>query len=284
MSTTTVPSVTLNDGRSIPQLGFGIFQVEPGDTAENVRTALEIGYRHVDGAQLYHNEAEAGAGIADSSVGRDDIFITTKLDNTNHAPDDVARSFEASLEAWRTDHLDLFLIHWPLPTRYGGDFISTWKAMEKLHADGRARSIGVSNFQVPHLQRLAAECDTAPAVDQVESHPYLLNEAVRQYCAEQNITLEAWSPIAEGKVLKDETITAIADRVGKTTAQVVLRWHLQRGDVIFPKSMKRARQEENFDLFGFELSQADLDTITALDQGEAGRTGPNPDTFDTIAG
>ena len=282
MSTTAVPSIALNDGHQIPQVGFGIFQVDPGDTAENVKTAIEVGYRHVDGAQMYQNEAEAGQGIAESSIGRDDIFITTKLNNGFHAPDDVARSFEESLEAWRTDHVDLFLIHWPLPTRYDGDFVSTWKAMEKLHADGRARCIGVSNFQVPHLQRLAAECDVAPAVNQVEVHPYFTNDAVRAHCAEQGIAVEAWSPIAQGKVLDDEAITTIADRVGKSAAQVVLRWHLQRGDIIFPKSNNRARLEENLDLFGFELSEADVNSITLLDQGEDGRTGPNPDTMDVI--
>ena len=282
MSTTAVPSLTLNDGHHIPQVGFGIFQVPPEETTENVRTALEVGYRHVDGAQMYANEAEAGRGIEESPVGRDEVFITTKLNNGFHAPDDVARSFENSLEAWRTDHVDLFLIHWPLPTRYDGDFVSTWKAMEKLHADGRARCIGVSNFQVPHLQRLAAECDTLPAVNQVEVHPYFTNDAVRQHCAEQNIAVEAWSPIAQGAVLDDETITTIADRVGSSAAQVVLRWHLQRGDIIFPKSSNRARLEENLDLFGFELSEADVNSITLLDKGEDGRTGPNPDTFDMI--
>lgn len=280
----TVPTIALNDGHRIPQLGFGIFQVEPEDTRENVTTALDVGYRHVDGAQMYRNEAEAGAGIDASPVSRDEVFVTTKLSNAFHAPDDVARSFEDSLKAWRTDHVDLFLVHWPLPTRYDGDLVSTWKAMERLHADGRARSIGVSNFQVPHLQRLAAECDVAPAVNQIEVHPYFTNDAVRQHCAEQNIVVEAWSPIAQGKVLDDEAITTIAGRLSRSAAQVVLRWHVQRGDVIFPKSSSRARLEENFDLFGFELSEADVNTITALGKGEDGRTGPNPDVFDMIPG
>ncbi len=279
---TSVPTVTLNDGREIPQLGFGIFQVKPEDTTENVKTALDVGYRHLDGAQMYGNEAEAGQGIAESGVSRDDLWITTKLNNGFHEPAEVQRSFENSLKAFGTDHVDLFLIHWPLPTRYDGDFVSTWKAMEKLREEGSARSIGVSNFQVDHLEKLAAETSTIPAVNQIEIHPYLTNDAVRQYCGENTIAVEAWSPIAQGGVLKDETITAIADRVRKSAAQVVLRWHLQRGDIIFPKSMNRSRLEENFDLFDFELSEADVNSITLLDKGEDGRTGPNPDEMDVI--
>jgi 2,5-diketo-D-gluconate reductase A len=178
--------------------------------------------------------------------------------------------------------VDLFLIHWPLPTLYDGDFVSTWKALEEFHNDGRARSVGVSNFQVEHLERLAAEADTVPAVNQIEGHPYFTNDAVREYGQEHGIFTEAWSPIAQGAVLDDPTITQIAEKVGKTPAQVVLRWHIQRGDIVFPKSVTPSRMRENFELFDFELDSADIEEISALDQGEDGRTGPHPDKFDMV--
>lgn len=277
-----VPTVSLNDGRSIPQLGFGVFQIEPENTADAVRTAIEVGYRHLDTAQMYGNEAETGQGVRDSGVDRDQVWITSKLDNGFHRPDDARRSFDETLEKLGTDYVDLFLIHWPLPTRYDGDYVSTWKVLEEFQRDGRARSIGVSNFQVPHLEKLAAETDTVPAVNQIEVHPYFGNEQVRAYGSEHGIATEAWSPIAQGKVLDDPELERIAKDVGKSTAQVTLRWHIQRGDIVFPKSVTRERVEANFDIFDFELDDRQIQEIYALDKGEDGRTGPNPDTFDMI--
>ena len=279
---TTVPNITLNNGNTIPLLGFGVFQIEPANTADAVRTALEIGYRHLDTAQMYGNEKETGQGVRDAGIDRSEVFITSKLNNGFHKPDDARRSFDETLEKLGSDYVDLFLIHWPLPTRYDGDFVSTWKTLEEFAKDGRARNIGVSNFQQSHLERLARESDVTPAVNQIEVHPYFTNGQVRAYGEDQGIHTEAWSPIAQGKVLDDKLITEIANDVQKSTAQVVLRWHLQRGDIIFPKSVTPARVQENFDIFDFELSDRAMEDITALDKGEDGRTGPNPDTFDMI--
>ena len=278
----TVPKIILNDGNTIPQLGFGVFQVEPEDTAEAVGEALRVGYRHIDTAEMYGNEREVGEGIRASGLDRGDIFVTSKLNNSFHEPDEARKAFDETLSELGFDYVDLFLIHWPLPTLYDGDFVSTWKTMEEFHDDGRARSIGVSNFQVDHLERLAEETDTVPAVNQIEVHPYFANDTLREYGQEHGIATEAWSPIAQGGVLEDPTITGIADKVGKTPAQVVLRWHIQRGDIVFPKSVTPARIEENFDLFDFELDSSDMDEISALDKGENGRTGPHPDTFDKV--
>ncbi|MGB3772790.1 MAG: aldo/keto reductase [Rhodococcus sp. (in: high G+C Gram-positive bacteria)] len=277
-----VPTITLNDGRTIPQLGFGNFQIDPDKTADAVKTAIEVGYRHIDTAQMYGNEKETGQGVRDSGVDRDDVWITSKLNNGFHRPDDARRAFDDTLEKLGTDYIDLFLIHWPLPTRYDGDYVSTWKVLEEFKKDGRARSIGVSNFQVPHLERLAQESDTVPAVNQVEVHPYFSNYQVRAYGAENGIATEAWSPIAQGKVLDDPELERIAKDVGKSTAQVTLRWHIQRGDIIFPKSVTRERVQDNFDIFDFELDDGQIADISALDKGEDGRSGPNPDTFDMI--
>ncbi|WP_320065011.1 aldo/keto reductase [Micromonospora sp. RTGN7] len=278
----TIPDITLNDGNTIPQLGFGVFQIEPEDTAEAVGRALEVGYRHIDTAEMYGNEAEVGQAIRVSGLDRDKVFVTSKLNNAFHRPDDARRAFDSTLAALKMDRIDLFLIHWPLPTRYDGDFVSTWKVLEEFRGDGRARSIGVSNFQVPHLERLVAEAEVVPAVNQIEVHPYLGNEEVRAYGNAHGIRTEAWSPIAQGKVLDDPTLLGIAEQVGRTVAQVVLRWHVQRGDIIFPKSTTPRRVEENFRIFDFELDDATMDRISSLDRGEAGRQGPNPDTFDLI--
>jgi 2,5-diketo-D-gluconate reductase A len=275
----TVPQITLNDGHAIPQLGFGVFQIPPGETAAAVADALEAGYRHIDTAEMYGNERGVGEAIRASGLGRDEVFVTSKLNNGFHRPDDARRAFDGTLEALGFEHVDLFLIHWPLPTLYDGDYVSTWQVLEELHSDGRARSIGVSNFQVDHLERLAAECDVVPAVNQIELHPYLLNAEVDEYGREHGIVTEAWSPIAQGQVLGGPEITAIAERIGRTPARVVLRWHIQRGNVVFPKSTTPARIRENFDLFDFALDDADMDRIAALDRGEEGRTGPNPDRF-----
>ncbi|HEX2109430.1 MAG TPA: aldo/keto reductase [Rubrobacteraceae bacterium] len=279
-----VPNITLNDGNAIPQLGFGVFQIEPRDTAKAVREALEVGYRHIDTAEMYGNEKEVGEAIRASDLDRGDVFVTSKLNNGAHEPHDAREAFDTTLSELGFDHVDLFLIHWPLPTLYDGDFVSTWRTLEEFHRDGRARSIGVSNWQIEHLERLAAETDIVPAVNQIEVHPYLTNNAVREYGREHQIATEAWSPIAQGKVLDDPTITQIAYKVGKTPAQVVLRWHIQRGDIVFPKSVTPSRMKENFELFDFEIEPADMDAITALDRGEDGRTGPNPDTFAYIPG
>jgi 2,5-diketo-D-gluconate reductase A len=277
-----IPTLDLNNGQTIPQLGFGVYQIEPEGTADAVRQALEVGYRHIDTAQMYGNEAGVGRGIRDAGVDREDVFITSKLNNGFHAPEDARVAFDLTLSELGTDHVDLFLIHWPLPTLYDGDFVATWKTLEEFYRAGRARSIGVSNFQVNHLRRLAQEADVVPAVNQIEVHPYLLNSEVRAYGAEHGIATEAWSPIAQGGVLADPAITTVSDRLGRTAAQVVLRWHVQRGDIIFPKSTTPSRIQENFELFDFELTQEDMAAVSALDRGEEGRTGPNPDVFDYV--
>ena len=274
-----VPTIELNDGHLIPQLGFGVFQIEPGETAAAVKTALDIGYRHIDTAEMYQNEQGVGQGIRDAGVDRGEVFITSKLNNGFHEPDDARRAFDKTLETLGFDYVDLFLIHWPLPTLYDGDYVSTWRTLEEFKSDGRARSIGVSNFQVTHLERLAEETDTVPAVNQIEVHPYFGNEDVRGFDGRHGIATEAWSPIAQGKVLDDPAITRIAEAVGRTPAQVVLRWHLQRGDIVFPKSVTPQRVKENYELFDFELSSVDVNAINELNKGEAGRIGPNPDAF-----
>ncbi|RZU73689.1 2,5-diketo-D-gluconate reductase A [Micromonospora kangleipakensis] len=278
----TIPDISLNDGNTIPQLGFGVFQIEPKDTVAAVGKALEVGYRHIDTAEMYGNEAEVGQAVRTSGLDRGEVFVTSKLNNGFHRPDDARKAFESTLQALKFDYLDLFLIHWPLPTLYDGDFVSTWKVLEELRRDGRVRSIGVSNFQVAHLERLAAEADVVPAVNQIEAHPYFGNEEVRAYDKAHNILTEAWSPIAQGKVLDDPTIVDIAQQAGRTPAQVVLRWHVQRGDIVFPKSTTPKRIEENFHIFDFELDDAAMDRINGLNKGEAGRQGPNPDTFDYV--
>ncbi len=277
-----VPMIELNDGVRIPQLGFGVFQIDPGETAAAVRAALEIGYRHIDTAEMYGNEKEVGRGIRDAGLDRADVFVTSKLNNGFHKPDDARRAFGQTLEALSSDYVDLFLIHWPLPMLYGGDFVSTWKVLEEFAKDGRARSIGVSNFQPAHLDRLADETDTVPAVNQIEVHPYFTNEQVRAYGRDHGIATEAWSPIAQGEVLDDPVINRIANGRSKSPAQVVLRWHIQRGDIVFPKSISPDRMKSNFELFDFDLDGSEMDAISALDKGESGRTGPNPDTFSYV--
>jgi 2,5-diketo-D-gluconate reductase A len=277
-----VPAIDLNDGRRIPQLGFGVFKIAPDETAAAVKAALETGYRHIDTAEMYGNEREVGQGIRDAGVDRADVFVTSKLNNGFHRPDDARRAFDDTLGALGSDYVDLFLIHWPLPTLYDGDFVSTWHVLEEFAKDGRARSIGVSNFQVPHLERLAKESSVVPAVNQVEVHPYFTNEEVRAYGREHGIATEAWSPIARGTVLDDPVVERIAKAANKSPAQVVLRWHVQRGDIVFPKSVSPDRMRSNFELFDFELGDSDMDALSVLDRGESGRTGPNPDVFDRI--
>jgi 2,5-diketo-D-gluconate reductase A len=278
-TTSTVPTITLNDGQPIPQLGFGVFQIDPAETAEAVSRALEVGYRHIDTAEMYRNERGVGEAIRASGLDRAEVFITSKLSNAFHRPDDARRAFEGTLTELGFGYVDLFLIHWPLPTLYGGDFVSTWNTLEEFVQDGRARSIGVSNFQVEHLMRLAASSEHVPAVNQIELHPYLLNAHVRSYNEVHGIATEAWSPIAQGRVLDDPVINEIAAKLDRTPAQVVLRWHIQRGNIVFPKSTAPARIRENFELFDFELEAEDIARIAMLDKGESGRTGPNPEVF-----
>jgi 2,5-diketo-D-gluconate reductase A len=281
---TSVPTIELNDGQSIQQLGFGVFQVDPEETAAAVTEALNAGYRHIDTAEMYENGRGVGEAIRASGLDRGDVYVTSKLNNSFHRPEDARPAFERTLSELGFDYVDLFLIHWPLPTLYDGDFVSTWKTLEEFKRDGRARSIGVSNFQVDHLERLAAETDTVPAVNQIELHPYLLNREVRAYDEAHGIATEAWSPIAQGEVLDDPVIAEIAARVARTPAQVVLRWHIERGNIVFPKSVTPERIRENFEIFDFELEPGDLEQIDGLDRGEAGRTGPNPVTFDYVPG
>jgi 2,5-diketo-D-gluconate reductase A len=274
----TVPHVHLNNGVEIPQLGFGVFQIDPADTATAVRSAIEVGYRHIDTAEMYGNEKEVGEGIRASAVPREDIWITSKINNNKHGFDSTLAAFDQTLADLGVEQIDLILIHWPLPE--AGDFVGTWKALEQVYAEGRARSIGVSNFQSNHINRLADECTVVPAVNQIEVHPYLVQTAVRQFNAEHGIATEAWSPIAQGGVLADPVIKGIAMEHGKSTAQVVLRWHVQLGNIIFPKSSSTERMRENFEIFDFELSPADMGFISALNRDE--RTGPDPDVFNYI--
>jgi 2,5-diketo-D-gluconate reductase A len=278
----TVPTVTLNNQTQIPQLGFGVFQVPPAQTADVVSQALQVGYRHIDTAQMYGNEQEVGVALAASDIPPEELWITSKLNNGFHRPDDARRAFDETLAKLGLDQIDLFLIHWPLPTRYDGDYVSTWRTLTEFVEDGRARSIGVSNFQPAHLDRIIAETGVVPAVNQIEVHPYLGNEAAREASHRHGVLVEAWSPIAKGKVVDDEVIGKVAAAHGRTPSQVTLRWHVQRGDIVFPKSMRRERMEENFAIFDFELSDDEMAAITGLDEGEEGRTGPNPDTFDMI--
>ncbi|MDM7830042.1 aldo/keto reductase [Cellulomonas edaphi] len=274
----TTPLITLNNGVTIPQLGFGVFQIDPDETADAVVTALDAGYRHIDTAQMYRNEAGVGEGVRRSGLPRDEVFITSKLNNDSHDPEAAAAAFERTLDALGTDHVDLFLIHWPLAMV--SDFVETWHAMEEFYRSGRARSIGVSNFQPHHLRRLIDGSTVVPAVNQIEVHPYLTQAEARAFGAEHGIATEAWSPIAQGKVLDDPTVVRIAETHQRTPAQVTLRWHIQRGDIVFPKSVTAARIRENFALFDFELDDVDMAAIDALNRDE--RTGPDPDTFDYV--
>jgi len=271
----TQPMLTLNDGVEIPQFGFGVWQVAPEEVKDATLAALEVGYRHIDTAEMYGNEVGVGEAVRESGLDRGEVFVTSKLNNGFHDPAQALAAFEQTLADLDLGYLDLFLIHWPLPAV--GDFVDTWKALEQMKASGRVRSIGVSNFQAHHLQRLFDETSTVPSVNQIEVHPYLTQEELRAFDAAHGIATEAWSPLASGAVLNDPVIGAIGDRIGKSIAQVTLRWHLQRGDIVFPKSVTRSRIEENFAVFDFELEGDDTAAITALNRDE--RTGPNPDEF-----
>ncbi|MFD8079301.1 aldo/keto reductase [Streptomyces sp. NPDC059718] len=272
----TVPDITLNNGVTMPQLGFGVWQVPDDEAATAVATALEAGYRSIDTAALYRNERGTGRAIAASGIPREELFVTTKLWNTDQGHDNALRAFDASLDKLGLDHVDLYLIHWPTPAR--GLYGETWRALEKIHADGRARAIGVSNFPVAQLQHLLDEGGVVPALNQIELHPNLPQSELRAFHAGHGIATEAWSPLGQGRGLLDEpALAALAAKHGRTPAQVVLRWHLQLGNVVIPKSVTPSRIRENIDVFGFELDGEDLAAIDALDNG--GRLGPDPTSF-----
>ena len=271
-----VPTLRLNDGREIPQLGFGVFQVPPAETEAAVTRALEVGYRHIDTAAAYRNEAGVARAIAAVGLDRSEVFVTTKLFNDDHGGEKAQRAFAASLERLETDYVDLYLIHWPVPSE--DRYVETWQALEEFHREGRARSIGVSNFNIEHLERLGHETETVPAVNQVELHPYLAQRELRAYQRDHGIATEAWSPIGQGgDVLDDPAIGAIAESHDRSPAQVIIRWHLQSGNIVIPKSVTPERIAENFRAFDFELSDAEMAQIDGLDRGE--RLGPDPATF-----
>jgi 2,5-diketo-D-gluconate reductase A len=272
-SSSQIPSVTLNDGVEIPQLGLGVFQVPPEDTFENVTTAFDAGYRHIDTAKAYENEAGVGQALHASGLDRADVFVTTKLFNSDHGYDSAKAALRRSLDRLEVEHVDLYLIHWPVPSQ--DRYVEAWKAMIEDKEAGLARSIGVSNFQPAHLARIVEETGVTPSVNQVELHPLLQQAGLRREHADRGIVTEAWSPLAQGKALGDPAVTEIAEAHGKTPGQVVIRWHLQLGNVVFPKSVTPERIKQNIDVFDFELSDAQMDAIAALDAGE--RIGPNPD-------
>ena len=277
-----IPALTLNNGHAIPQLGFGVFQVPPDQVIEPVETALEAGYRLIDTAAAYGNEDGVGKALANSGIDRDELFVTTKLWNADHGFDSALRAFDTSLSKLGLDVVDLYLIHWPTPGR--GDFVETWKALEKIYAEGRARSIGVSNFTIHHLNRLRSEATVVPAVNQIELHPRFPQDELRAYHREHQIATEAWSPIGQGQgLLDDPTVKTVADAHGKSPAQVVLRWHLQlggSGHVVIPKSVTPQRIRENLEVFDFELDDGEMAVLSSLSGGEhAGRIGPDPDHF-----
>ncbi|WP_016697139.1 aldo/keto reductase [Actinoalloteichus spitiensis] len=271
-----VPNLTLNNGVEIPQLGFGVFQVPPEDARRTVATALRTGYRSIDTAKAYSNESGVGQAVAESGLPREEIFVTTKLLNAEQGYDSALRAFDASMTELGLDYLDLYLIHWPLPGR--DLYVETWKAFERLYEEGRVRAIGVSNFTIDHLKRLFDETDIVPSINQVELHPKLQQPELRAFHAEHGILTEAWSPLAQGDVLADPVVTRLAEKHGRTPAQVILRWHLDIGNVVIPKSVTPSRIEENFDLFGFHLDPEDIEALAPLDSGTR-VLGLDPATF-----
>lgn len=276
-----IPTAVLPTGAPIPVFGFGTYKVTSG-VYETVSSALALGYRHIDTAQMYGNEAEVGRAIADSGVRREELFITSKLDNGNHEPAAARASFEKTLADLRTDYVDLFLIHWPLPSLYGGDVALPWPVLEEFHAQGRARAIGLSNYTIEHIQRVLDLAEVAPHVLQVEAHPFFPNNEVRDFARAHGMSTQAWSPLARGRAAKDPVLAGIAASIGRTGPQVALRWALDRGDIVFPKSVTPMRQAENLDVFSFTLPGSLRARIDALDEGEAGRTGSHPDTMNRL--
>ncbi|WP_107654061.1 aldo/keto reductase [Nocardia suismassiliense] len=273
--TSAVPSIVLNDGNVIPQLGFGVFQVPEEDVTSVVTTALEVGYRSIDTAAVYGNEEGTGRAIRDFGLPRDEIYVTTKVWNSEQGFDSTLRAFDASMQRLGLDYLDLYLIHWPVPA--ADRYLDTFRALQALKTQGRVKSIGVSNFNPAHLERVIGEIGEIPAVNQIELHPQLAQRELREFHAGHAIATEAWSPLGQGTLLDDRTITSVAAAVGRTPAQVIIRWHLQLGNIVIPKSVTPSRIAENFDVFSFELSRDQMDAINALDTGS--RLGGDPETF-----
>ena len=277
-----IPTLTLPTGAPIPVLGFGTYKIAPNDTYEAVSRALNIGYRHIDTAQMYGNEAEVGAAIETSKIPRDEIFLTTKVDNANHEPERAAASIQRSLNDLRTDYVDLLLVHWPLPTLYGGDVTLPWPALEDAFTGGSARAIGLSNYERKHIEAVRAAATVAPHVLQVEAHPFFPNADLRTYAQGLGMVFEAWSPLARGRATTDPTLRAIADQLGVSAAQVALRWAIDRGHVVFPKTLRRERMATNIDAFSFSLTPEQTARIDTLNRGESGRTGSHPATMNRL--
>ena len=277
-----IPTLTLPTGSPIPVLGFGTYKVAPEDAYDAVRRALDVGYRHIDTAQMYGNEAEVGAALDASGIARDQIFLTTKVNNSNHEPERAAASITRSLEELRTDYVDLLLVHWPLPTLYGGDVTLPWPALEDAFNAGGARAIGLSNYEREHVDAVRAIATVTPHVLQVEAHPFLPNADLRAYAHGLGMVFEAWSPLARGRATTDPTLIDIGAQLGVSAAQVALRWAIDRGHVVFPKTLSRQRMATNIDVFSFTLSPDQQARIDALDQGEAGRTGSHPATMNRL--
>ncbi len=270
-----VPNLPLNDGHEIPQVGFGVFQVPREETVDAALHALKTGYRSIDTAAMYGNESEVAQAIARSGLDRSEVFVTTKLWNSDQGRDRALRAFEGSLSRLGFDYVDLYLIHWPAPSL--GLYVETWEAFTELQRDGRARSIGVSNFTVEHLERIIDDSGVVPAVNQIELHPQLQQAALRRFHSGHGIVTEAWSPLARGQMLREGAFQDIARRYGRTSAQVILRWNVQLGNVVIPRSVNPSRIEENLALFDFSLSDEEMETINGLD--ESARIGPDPRTF-----
>ena len=277
-----IPTLTLPTGAPIPTLGFGTYKVAPEDTYDAVSRALEVGYRHIDTAQMYGNEAEVGAALDASGIPREQIFLTTKVDNSNHEPERAAASIAQSLEDLRTDYVDLLLVHWPLPTLYGGDVTLPWPALEEAFNTGGARAIGLSNYEREHVEAVRAVATVRPHVLQVESHPFFPNANLRTYAQGLGMVFEAWSPLARGRAITDPTLRAIGDELGVSAAQVTLRWAIDRGHVVFPKTLSSQRMATNIDAFSFSLNPGQTARIDALNEGEAGRTGSHPATMNRL--
>ena len=277
-----IPTLILPTGAPIPVLGFGTYKVAPEDTYDAVSRALEVGYRHIDTAQMYGNEAEVGAALEASGIAREDLFVTTKVDNSNHEPERAAASIRRSLEDLRTDYVDLLLVHWPLPTLYGGDVALPWPALEDAFNSGGARAIGLSNYEREHVEAVRAVATVPPHALQVESHPFFPNADLRAYAQGLGMVFEAWSPLARGHAVTDPTLVEIGTQLGVGPTQVALRWALDRGHIVFPKTLSPARMAANFDVFSFSLAPEQTARIDALDAGEAGRMGSHPATMDRL--
>jgi len=275
----TVPAVKLNDGNHIPQLGYGVWQVGNDEAITAVSEALKVGYRHIDTAAIYGNEEGTGKAINESGIARSDIYLTTKLWNKEQGYESTLKAFDASLKKLGTDYVDLYLIHWPLPSK--DLFMDTWRAFIKIKEEGRAKSIGVSNFQTADLERVLKESDVVPVINQIELHPQFQQDELRLFHSKHDIATEAWSPLGQGTILENPTLKTIAEKHGKSVAQVILRWHIETGNIVIPKSVTPARIKENFEVFDFSLNGTDHDAITKLDKTD-GRIGPNPATFSVV--